>query len=212
MPDLETHSYIRSQKLKSLLDGDDPDLDLLSDEEITEQATPTATLWQLRARLWILLDKRNENLEKFGACDDLKVEEIRRGICSEKQFNRFLNNPYHAAFLARPLTSPQSRQQDLLRAAIARQWEILSLPLTDAKGRPDKGLAKIVFDTVKMVVDREWGTAVQRTETLARIQTQNMKPEPVDVKALEQNIKALQERTQHAGNVIEAEEEGGAGT
>ena len=209
MTELTTsHAFIRSAKLRLLIEDKDPDLDLLNDDEIVEHAQPNSTLWELRARLWICIDKREADLEKFGKCDPLLVEEIRKGICSEKQFNRFLNNPVQSAFLSRPLGSPESRQEDLVRAANARLWEILSMPLTDKNGRPDKAMAKIVFDTAKMVMERKYGTAIQRTETLARVQTQKIDSEPISVEALDQDIKALHDRTAHAANIIEAEGEG----
>lgn len=200
---LQPYSYILSRKLKTMIEGTDPDLDLLSDLEITEQAAPTAMMWELRARLWILIDARENDLRKFGKCDPLKVDEIRKGICSEKQFNRYLSNPMQAAFLARPLGSPENRQEDLARAAHARLWEILSLPLTDKDGRPDKALAKLVFDTSRMVIEHKYGTAIQRSETLARVQTQTIKEEPINVKALEDDIRKLHDRTEHAGSTIE---------
>jgi hypothetical protein len=209
---LEPFSYIRSKKLRNILDSEDPDLDLLSDIEITEQAAPNAILWELRARLWILIDKREEDLQKWGKAEPLLADEIRKGICSRQQFEKIIANPMKSAFLSRPLGSPEDRQEDLVRAAQARLWEILSLPIVGKDGRPDKSLAKIVFDTAKMVMERKYGTAIQRTETLAHVRNEQVgSPQPISVEALEADIRALNDRTQHAGSTSQTEEEGGAG-
>lgn len=206
-PDLSRFDFIRSNKLRTILTSEDPDLALLPDHEIENGAKPNSTLWELRARLWILIDQRLALKEKYGECDPLKEPEIREGICQKSQFSRILSDPFRAAFLARPLKSPEARQEDQVRAANARIMEVLAMPMKNAEGLPDKQIMKMVLDTAKMVLDRKYGTAVQRTETLARVHSA---PVIHDVSVIDEDIEALSARTEHAAElVIEGEEEGG---
>lgn len=208
-PDLDRFDFVRSKKLKKLLTEEDPDLAMLPDHEIEAGAKPNSMLWELRARLWILLDKRLAEKDKYGTCDELTDEEVRRGICQKSKFWNILNNPYQACFLGRPLGSPESRLEDQVRAANARIMEVLSLPMKDANGNPDKQIMKMVLDTAKMVMDRKYGTAIQRTETLARVQTHKVEA-PQSVAVIEEDIEALSEKTAHAAElIIEAKEERG---
>jgi len=209
--DLARFDFITSKKIRKILTEEDPDIALLPDHEVENGAKPNANLWELRARLWILIDQRLALKDKYGECDPLGEPEIREGICQKSQFHRILNDPFRAAFLARPLASPEARLEDQVRAANARVMEVLAMPMKNAEGLPDKQIMKMVLDTAKMVLDRKYGTAIQRTETLARVSHET--PMVHDVSVIDQDIEALSEKTAHAAElIIEGEEEGGTST
>lgn len=174
---------------------EDENLSMLPEDTIHRLAEPNALLWELRVKLWKLIEDREAKLKHFGTAEEIKIAELINGICSESRFKTITDSKFKCEFLSRPIRNYENSAEDLVRAAQARIWEVLSLPIKDDKGIPDKALTKIVFDCAKMVIDRKYGQALQKTELYAKVQSHSLsitgkltdKPEAIDaeIKRLE---------------------------
>ena len=182
--------YIKAPSLINLLENEDPDMALLPDHEITANAKPSSILWSVRSQLWQKIEEREAHFATFGKCDDLTIDEIRKGLCGRTTMEKYLKNPYKAAFLASPLRSFEAGKEDRVRSATARIQEILSLPMLDAEGLPDKGMAKLVFDAAKLVLDRDLGQTLQRTASISVNKTVLDKAQ--DMGSVDEDIKKLE--------------------
>ena len=198
------YDYITHPIVLRNLTYEDPDLAELPDHEITANANPSSELWQLRARLWELIDRSEKKMEKFGKTGKITVDTIRKGICSRSRFNNYMADPYKAAFICRPMVSPEDRIDNQVMAARARLWEIMSLPISDKDGKPDKAVAKLVFDVAKMMVEHKFGTPLQRSQTISKVQTQKV-PAPQDMSVIDEELKLLNERVGKISSKASAE-------
>ena len=207
---LDILTVLKQGKLRRIFDEDD-DRNLLTDDALTSMAKPNSTLWELRVRLWSLVEDREAKFEAFGQCEDITIQNVTSGICSRSRFDQITDDPFKCAFLSRPIRSYANNAEDLTKAAQTRIWEILSLPIKDADGNPDKSLTKIVFDTAKMVLDRNLGQAIQRTETYARIQSHqvNVTTQEKSVELIDAKIAQLEQALGHTdGTPVETAETG----
>lgn len=180
--------FIKAEVIARIFEENE-ELAMLQEDTITHLAEPNAMLWELRVRLWKLVEDREAKLSAFNTCSDLTIAELTHGICSDARLRSIVKNQFKCEFLSRPIRDYKNSAEDLTRAAQARLWEVLSLPIKDEKGLPDKGLTKIVFDCAKMVLDRQYGQAIQKTELYAKVQSKSLnitsnidtsKPEAID--------------------------------
>ena len=167
------NEFVKNSNILKIF-ADTDELNFLKEDEINRLAEPNSMLWELRVRLWRLIEDRLVKLEAFGQTQELKIEEIINGICSRNKFMTILDDKFKCEFLSRPIRDYENSAEDLVRAAQARIWEVLALPIKDSKGLPCPKMTKIVFDCAKMVIDRKYGQALQKTELYAKIQSQSL--------------------------------------
>jgi len=187
-------SKIISEPMLQKIFDDVEELQMMPEDAINKLAEPNAMLWELRVRLWQTIEDREAKYASFAKIIPITSDDIIKGICSRGRLYRIVDDKFKCEFLSRPLRDYQNSAEDLTRAAQARIWEVLSLPIKDNKGVPDKNLTKIVFDCAKMVLDRKYGQAIQKTELYAKVQSQSLhitkdlsSPEAIDaeIKRLE---------------------------
>lgn len=170
-PQLETlNKFIKQVSILRIFEENE-ELSMLPEDELLELAQPNSVLWELRVSLWKCIQERENHLANFGNAQELKCEEIIRGICSQKKFWAITQSKFKCEFLSRPIRDFENSSEDLAKAAQARLWEILSMPIKDKLGMPDPKMTKIVFDCAKMVLDRKYGQATQKTELYAKVQS-----------------------------------------
>ncbi len=117
----------------------------------------------------------------------LRVDDIIKDICSYEVWKRRVDNEAKAVFYTRRIGTYLEDQDAILTAMSVRLWEIASMSLSNADGELDMDKAKLLHQTIKLLLDRKFGQAVQR-----QVSAQISNPNSFDPVALERELTAMQ--------------------
>lgn len=175
-------------------------IQLLNEEELKDEVKPDAVLWQLRIRLWSLIELKLQNQAANIAIDPIEISDIFKDICSKSMFLNRIRDDRKGAFVCRPIYDFQHQLDALLTVGASRLWEIMTLPIKDKKGVMDPKAVGLVLQAFKMLKDTKYGGPVQRVVT-AKVGADDpiLNKKPILV---EEEIKLLEHKLKH-GKVVE---------
>lgn len=120
---------------------------------------PTPTDNRLRIKFWLEYDRALTSQDKFS------VPNVVSGVCFSTFFyNRYLLNPDKVAWLLCPPADYVAKLTEILDFGLEQMRDILELPNTDSKGRPQTALMALKAKIVAMAHERIKGAVVQRVE------------------------------------------------
>ncbi len=155
----------------------------LSNSEIIRMACPDSIDWQIRTRLDEIVLRITFRTKKV-----IPIEEFHEGICDYLTFKKRLAHEWKKAFITRPLNDFSESTDHIIATLSARFYEIASLPVTSIDHRGNKTVdlknVKIMMDLAKLMLDRKFGAAFQRSVNVnvpvpAPTPNKQLPPEPV---------------------------------
>ncbi len=179
-------------------------IQLLDEDELKDEAKPDPILWQLRIRLWGMIEVVLMNQASGGSVDPIDQTDLYRDICTKNMFMSRIKNEVKGAFICRPIYDFQHQLDALLTVGTSKLWEIMTLPLMNKDKALDATAAKLILQAFKMLKDTKFGGPVQRVLTA----TLNDKNKDRGNKApilVDEEIKLLEERLK-AGKVVDVGE------
>lgn len=171
---------------KKLWDAQKSDSAMLSDSQLIQRAMPDSIDWRLRIRYNSLIQQIMDPAVPL-ADKIIRVDDIIKDICSYEVWKRRVDNELKAVFYMRRIGTYLEDQDALLTAMSARLWEIASAPIADEFGNMDMDKAKLLHSTIKLLLDRKFGQAVQR-----QVSSHIPSPQSFDPVQLERELLAAQ--------------------
>jgi hypothetical protein len=136
------------------------DFRVMSETDIRKKLKPTPTDNQLRLSFWL---EYNAVQESF--LPKMVIANVLRGICSEDYFyGSYLQNPIRVAWLITPPVHYTVKMTEALEFGIERLREVLEYPLTDAKGKVNVALARLMSTIVQQLETRVHGAVAQKLQ------------------------------------------------
>lgn len=134
-----------------------PELFELSERRLTRLAEPEILHRMLRLRFWSEYDMA-QNSQRL-----MMQSDIIRGLCTHDYwFRHICPNPEIVAFIITPPPRYISKMEAMLDLSLNEMEEILSLPIKDAKGKPDIGIIKEKVKIFQYLEQKVKGAIVQR--------------------------------------------------
>lgn len=149
---------------KKLWDAQKSEFAMMSDDQLMREAHPDSIDWRLRIRYNSLLQQLMDPAVPLSD-KILRVEDIIKDVCSYEVWKRRVDNEAKAVFYMRRIGTYLEDQDALLTAMSVRLWEIASMNLSNGDGSLDMDKAKLLHSTIKLLLDRKFGQAVQRQLT-----------------------------------------------
>jgi hypothetical protein len=157
-----TVEQLMPRAFEKVLNETPDDIQELSDQQLITKGNINQKDWELRTRLWFLLDISQKKALVGDTPTRLTHRGIADGICSDNYLTRMLKDPYKGAFYLRPMRDFATETEGLLSIAMTRLKEILTAPVTRRDGSLDPAASGMIVSITKMLADRKFGQAVQR--------------------------------------------------
>jgi hypothetical protein len=136
----------------------DDELTIISDSELVQLAKPDSIDWELRLRFTRVLQDIDKNTTK-----PVPASRFYDGICTLNVWTSRMTDKHKGAFVGRALHDFGQATDNLITTITSRFYELVSIPLTDRKGNIDHKSAKLLLDMARLLLDRKFGTSVQRS-------------------------------------------------
>lgn len=135
----------------------------MNDAKLLVEANPDSLDWRLRLRYNSLLQKMLDPALPLEH-KVIRAQDVYDDICSYDVFNRRASDKAKAVFITRRIGAYLEDQDAILTAMSQRLWEIASIPII-RDGVIDMEAAKLLHQTIKLLLDRKFGMAIQRQVT-----------------------------------------------
>lgn len=178
-----------------------PWIQLMDEEDLKDEVKPDSVLWQLRIRLWGLVEVVLQNQGAGLAVDPIPEKNLYRDICSRQMWAKRIQDEVKGAFICRPIYDFTHQLDALLTVGASRLWEIISIPIKDKRGHLIPASARLVLQAFKMLKDTKFGGPVQRVIT-AQVKSDPDAKNPV---LIDDEIKMLEDKLR-AGKVVDVGE------
>lgn len=177
----------------------------MTEEDLREEAKPDSILWQLRIRLWSLIQVR-EHMFVTGEVNKtpLKPVEVYKDICTSGMFLSRVNHKTKGAFILRPIRDFGDQLDGMITVGAHRMWEILSAPIHTQTGKLDSAAARMVMQAFKLLKEHKYGGTVQKMVT-ATIDQNHVPISQKTPQLIEEEIRILEDKLKH-GKVLDVEE------
>ena len=181
---------VESEPLQFAVKNCTPRLAEFTEGEIVEQARPTNIDQLLRVAFW----------EEVNAAADegrkIQQTNIYRGICSVGYCSRVMKElDWKMTYVLMPIKSYNQMNKLLIHKGQQAMLDILNAdPYLGKSGKMrklDSRIAKVQLDAYKLVVERQFGKAVERSQQ--HITRGNETPETLNDQTLEEEIKKMKQ-------------------
>lgn len=108
----------------------------------------------------------------WKACDlaritgkKVNITEIATDVCSVSSANKYFSDPEFFSWVLRDRLSDKNRLESLYEQSLHNLESILSMDLTDVRGKIDSKKASVFLSAFKMIEDRVKGSVINRSES-----------------------------------------------
>ena len=172
----------------------------LDEDGMREECKPDVILWQLRIRLWELVEIGMLNRAADIPTVTIEDADIHRDICTRPMYLSRIKNKTKGWFICRPLRDFNSQIDALMAIGTNRLWEIMMLPMTKPNGKPDPTAAKMIMSALKLTKEIKYGGLPPRRAPMVPVPLtpseppEGEKPEETPVLDQDEEIRVLQDR------------------
>jgi hypothetical protein len=164
------------------LDNLPPELILLTRAEIEAQRPPSEVDILIQRNFWAVVEKAKKEGET-----SIKQTHIFAGACSERAFQRLLENPIRLAYMLHNPIDDIDRMRNMLVNGLARmENELLKMPITEKS-------AGHFIKALDLLINRVHGPMVQRIEAKHAHIKMNQPP-PESTKDVNQRLDELRSK------------------
>lgn len=170
--------------------------------ELREVGRCGITEYALRMAFW----QEYERALTEGGIGGMKLARMLHQLMDNRSFKLVIKNPYRLAWILKPLRPYLKDMEFILQRGRERMWEVMNLPMVDAKGRPDAKIAAVIIAAQKQIEDRVHGSTIQRQQQV-RVNLKSDSPELASqamkeiegVNGIDSRIRQLESQIKAAG-------------
>lgn len=134
-----------------------------TDVELSEELFADDTIPEMPYRLRIAFWDEYDRVIRYGE-PMMLLDNVYNGICHLTRFRKEIGNPKYFAWLLKPPTGYTLLLKEMSQLALQRQLEVMRLPITDSKGRPNVKLIEAQHKIFQHLDTRLKGAVVQKIE------------------------------------------------